>query len=346
MAGSVRTVLGDIHPEELGITIMHEHLLWDLTYYFELPPQVTKRKLAKEKVNIANLGVLHRNPFAVWDNLVQDDVDLSIEEIKRFEWAGGNTVVDVTCSGMGRDVVALKKIAIETGLNIITGCGYYIDLSHPASLQDKSVDEISKEMIEEIEKGIEGTQIKAGIIGEIGTSQILTENEEKTLRAAAKAQIETGLPLYVHPYFRDGKRHALKLLDILEEEGVELKRIIMCHMDGNLDLEYHKLVAERGAYVAYDIFGKEYTRTEQSYELPKDTQRVKSIVSLIKEGFVENILISHDICFKMDLRRYGGWGYDHILTSVVPMFHNAGMGDDIIHQLLEINPRNALTITS
>ena len=345
MAGKVQTVLGDINPENVGITLMHEHLLWDLTFYFELPPQATKRKLAKEKVNITNLGEVRRNPFALMDNLLMDDVDLAIKEAKRFRWAGGKTIVDVTCGGMGGDVNALRKISIETGLNIIAGCGYYIDPSHPSSLNDKSVDEISNDIIDEIENGIEDTNIKPGIIGEIGTSQTLTENEEKVLRAAAKAQLKTGLPLYVHPYIRDRKPHALKLLYILEKEGVELNRVIICHLDGDLNLDYHKQIAERGAYVEYDIFGKEYTRTELSYELPKDTQRVKFLVNMIEEGFVEQMLISHDICFKMDLRRYGGWGYDHILTNVIPMFLKAGLGDDIIRQLLEINPRNALTIT-
>ena len=246
---------------------------------------------------------------------------------------------------MGGDVTALRRIAIETGVNIITGCGYYIDPSHPAALKDKGVDEISREMIDEIGNGLEATAIRPGIIGEIGTSQSLTDSEEKVLRAAAKAQIETGLPIYVHPYFRDGKYHALNLLDILEEEGADLARVVMCHMDGNLDFDYHKQVAKRGAYVEYDTFGKEYTRTDLAYELPKDTQRVKSIVNMIEEGFGEQILISQDICFKMDLHRFGGWGYDHILNNVVPMFRQTGMGDDTIHQILEVNPGKALAIT-
>ena len=345
MAGNVRTVLGDIHPEDVGIALMHEHLLWDLTCYFELPPQAKKRKLAKEKVNITNLGEVRRNPFALVDNLLMDDVDLAIEEAKRFRWAGGKTIVDATCSGIGGDVNSLRKISIETGLNIIAGCGYYIDPSHPSSLQDKTIEVISNDIIEEIEKGIEDTHIKPGIIGEIGTSQILTENEEKVLRAAARAQLKTGLPLYIHPYFRDRKPHVLKLLDILEKEGAELNRVIICHLDGDLNLDYHKEIAKRGAYVAYDTFGKEYTRTELDYELPKDTQRVKFLVNMIEEGFAEQMLISHDICFKMDLHRFGGWGYDHILTNVILMFHKAGLGDDIIRQVLEINPRNALTIS-
>jgi len=344
MAGRVRTVLGDVPTEDLGIVLMHEHILWDLRFYCELPPQATMRKLAREKINITNLGDVRRNPFSVWDNLLQDDVDLATEEIRRFRWAGGKTVVDANCSGMGGDVTALRRIAIETGVNIITGCGYYIDPSHPAALKEKGVDEISREMIDEIGNGLEATAIRPGIIGEIGTSQSLTDSEEKVLRAAAKAQIETGLPIYVHPYFRDGKYHALNLLDILEEEGADLSRVVMCHMDGNLDFDYHKRVAKRGAYVEYDTFGKEYTRTDLAYELPKDTQRVKSIVNMIEEGYGEQILISQDICFKMDLHRFGGWGYDHILNNVVPMFRQTGMGNDTILQILEVNPGKALAI--
>ncbi|MBW2056670.1 MAG: phosphotriesterase-related protein [Deltaproteobacteria bacterium] len=345
MAERIRTVLGDISPGELGITLMHEHLLCDLTCLFEPPPQVTARRLAGERVDIENLGVLHRNPFAIRDNLLLDDVELAAQEIKRFRWAGGNTVVEATCVGMGRDVAGLRRIAVETGLNIVAGCGYYVDSSHPPYLETRSVDEITAELVDEIEGGIEGTGIRPGIIGEIGTSQQITPTEEKVLRAAARAQAETGLPVSVHPYFRDGKWHALEILDILEAEGADPGRVIICHMDGNPDVEYGRSVARRGAYIEYDTFGKEYTRTDKSYELPKDTQRVKSIQYLAQEGFVDRILLSQDVCFKMDLHRYGGWGYDHILTNVLPMFHAAGTGDDTLHRILEVNPAKALSIT-
>jgi phosphotriesterase-related protein len=344
MAGKVRTVLGDVRTEDLGIVLMHEHILWDLRFYCELPPQATKRKLARGQIDISNLGELRRNPFAIWDNLLQDDVDLAIDELKRFRWAGGKTVVDANCTGMGGDVAALRRIALETGVNIITGCGYYIDPSHPAGLKAKGVDEICRDMIHEIANGRQGTGIKPGIIGEIGTSQSLTDGEEKVLRAAANTQIETGLPIYVHPYFRDGKYHALKSLDILDQEGADLNRVVMCHMDGNLDFDYHKQVAERGVYIEYDTFGKEYTRTDLNYELPKDTHRVKMIVKMLEAGFDERILVSHDICFKMDLHRYGGWGYDHIPDNIIPMFRQAGMDDDTIREILEVNPARVLTI--
>jgi phosphotriesterase-related protein len=346
MAGIVRTVLGDILPEQLGITLMHEHLLCDISSYFELPSQVTKRKTALESVDITNLGILHRNPFALRDNLILDDVALAIEEISLFKWAGGKTVVDVTCTGMGRDVAGLRRIAVETGLNVIAGCGYYMASSHPTSLENKNVGDVCSELVDEIEKGIDDTSIRPGIIGEIGTSQDLTKAEEKVLRAAARAQIQTGLAISIHPYFRDGKWHALKILDILEEEGVKPNRVIFCHMDGSLDLEYHKSVADRGAYVEYDTFGKEYTRTDQGYEMPKDSQRVLSMAKLIEKGYTENILISNDVCFKMNLHRYGGWGYDHFLTNVLPMFRKAGLVEDVLYQILQVNPKKVLTIES
>jgi phosphotriesterase-related protein len=208
----------------------------------------------------------------------------------------------------------------------------------------QSIDEISQHFIEEIEQGMDGTPIRPGIIGEIGTSQFLTPNEEKVLRAAARAQARTGLPICIHPYFRDGKRHALKILDILEEEGVSLEQVIICHMDGNLDPEYHKMIARRGAYLEYDTFGKEYTRTDQSYEMPKDTQRVRAIADMIENGYLEHILVSQDVCFKIDLQRYGGWGYAHTLSHIVPMFCQASVGDDIMRQIMVVNAGRALAI--
>ena len=110
------------------------------------------------------------DPYAVKDNLVLDDICLAEEELKRFKRAGGNTIVDATLSGIGRDPEALGSISHGTGLNIVMGCGYYTADNHPPTLATKSAADIRDEMIDDLREGVEGTRIRAGVIGEIGTS--------------------------------------------------------------------------------------------------------------------------------------------------------------------------------
>ncbi len=344
MSGKIMTVLGEVDSGDLGVTLVHEHLLLDLTSYFKTPEDPERRRIARQKLELSNLGIVLRDPFAIVDNLVMDDVGTAARELAEVKRAGGRTVVDVTCSGIGRDVEALRRIASKTGLNIVTASGYYIAASHPAKIRGKSVEEIADLFIDEVRNGIDGTGIRPGVIGEIGASQPITEDELKVFRAAARAQRATGLALYVHVYFHDHKWHALEYLDILEAENAIPEKVVMCHMDGHLDIDYHRAVAKRGAYVAFDTFGKEYTRTNKNYEMPKDSARVRGVLELAEAGYVDRILLSNDTCFKMNLRSYGGWGYDHLLTNIVPMFHNQGAGPDMMQKLLVENPKTLLSV--
>lgn len=359
MLDRVTTVLGDISPEELGLTLIHEHVICDLSCLFKLPSGAAQRRLAREQVNMANLHVLlHGNLHAIRDNLLLDDVDLAAEEIQAFKRAGGSTIVDATIIGLGRDPLALRHVAVVTGINLIAGCGYYVDLCHPSTLGTKSADEISDEIVSEIRDGVAGTGVKPGIIGEIGISQRMTENEEKVLRASARAHIETGLTISVHVAIRGRQRCALSVLDILEEEGVVLNRVIINHIDHYVtrDYDYLRTVAERGAYLGFDTFGHEKHRIYQLpqdsevmgetwaiYQPPQDPDRVKTISRLVGEGYINKILVSGDVCKKTDLHRYGGYGYDHVLTNVVPMLRIEGLQQNEIDQILVGNPRSALT---
>lgn len=151
-------------------------------------------------MNLANIGVLRGNPFAIRDNLLLNDVNVAIEELLEFKKADGNAVADATTKNRGRDPRALRTISIETSIHIIMGGGYYLEKSSSSLLCSKTTSQIAEEMIKEIKKGINGTDILPGMIGEIGTSKDIAENEEKVLRAAASTQLETGLTTVVHPY--------------------------------------------------------------------------------------------------------------------------------------------------
>jgi phosphotriesterase-related protein len=131
---TVTTVCRPIPASGLGVVTPHEHVLIDIRNQFTEFKEATRRAISEQQVQLSNLDALYRNPYAVKDNLVLDDVAVAEEEVGRFKRAGGDTIVDATSIGIGRDPEALRSIAQATGLNLIAGCGYYTadtaDISH------------------------------------------------------------------------------------------------------------------------------------------------------------------------------------------------------------------------
>src|SRR5262249_49204632 len=153
----VMTVLGPVPAASLGVTLMHEHLLIDVSYKWRQPVEVTLRAMADEPITLANMGRLRRNIGLVRDNLRISDADVAAAEVMEFKKEGGGTIVDVTTIGIGRDPRALRAISAMTGIHVVTCCGYYLANSHPPSVARRSAEELAAEMIDEIENGIGNT---------------------------------------------------------------------------------------------------------------------------------------------------------------------------------------------
>ena len=152
MPGHVMTVLGPIEPDQLGLTMMHEHVFLDLRdTTFSPPPEPTLRQFEHQKVNISFLWLLRRRPMGLCrDNAVLSDEDVAIRELEHFAREGGGTLVDCTMPGIGRDPRALKRVARATGLNIVQGTGAYVELAHPAWVESESVDELAARFASEV----------------------------------------------------------------------------------------------------------------------------------------------------------------------------------------------------
>src|SRR5262249_53389550 len=185
MQGKVMTVLGAIEPQDLGITLTHEHLLVDLRVWCQEPREEEKKALVHAPVDLSTLGAIRRDPLLNRDNCVMDDVALAIAELQQFKTAGGRSVVDCTNNGLNRAPLTLKEISQATGVHIIMGSGYYIGRSHPQDLYARSVDTIADEIVEDLSEGVSNTGVRAGLIGEIGTSYKIRATEKKVLQAAA-----------------------------------------------------------------------------------------------------------------------------------------------------------------
>ena len=350
----VTTVLGPVDADALGVTLTHEHLLYDHIVYVRGPEDVEAGKNAGEFVRLDQLGALHRRASMIADNGRTYDPYLAAREVDRFKAAGGGTVVDVSSRGLGRDAAGLKQIAEITGVNIVTCCGYYKVAGHPPDMSERSVDDVAAEFVRELEVGIDDTGVRAGVIGEIATGAPLYDipidvwdlreyedmvpNEIKVLRASARAHNETGAPISVHIYNYRPNRMAHHALDILESEGANLERVTICHLDTRPDADYVASVADRGAFVEFDTFGMEQYSDAGFSQMPRDLERIQLVVDTIERGYVDHILVSQDICWKMLLVEYGGWGFAHISNHIEPRLRHLGVTEEQIYKIRVANP--------
>jgi phosphotriesterase-related protein len=330
------TVLGPIAPDQLGVTLMHEHLLLDATPWHRPSEAASLRPIAAQPVSMGILGLLRNDPFMCRDNCELFDEETAIVESRRFRLAGGDTIVDPTCRGIGRDHRALQRISRATGLHVIMGTGYYLHPAHPPHVKQMSLEAIAAEIEQDVSDGVDG--VRAGIIGEIGISKDFTSEEEKVLRAAARAQKATGVPLEVH--LPGWERHANRVLDIVAEEGGDLRKTVLCHMNpSGHDFDYQAGLANRGAWLEYDMIGMDYFYADQQAQSPSDQENAEALGRLRDAGLLGNVLISQDVFIKIQLVRYGGTGYAHILDHFVPRLRRHGFTDQDIDTLLVDNPR-------
>jgi phosphotriesterase-related protein len=383
---TIETVLGPVAADDLGPTLIHEHLRIDLWPWFDAPAgEAAAAERAIADLQVADdetvMAWVRENPFAVRDNLVLDDTALATAELARFGAAGGRTVVDLTLDEIGRDPGFLRDVALRTGLNVVMGCGHYVGRAHPAAVVAAPEEALRDEMIRDLLEGVAvgpalggrlaaavsathpgaathlgaathpgaatdpgahagPERVRAGVIGEIGTSDPIEPAEARVLRAACGAQRETGRSLVVHldPWGRAG--HAV--LDICEAAGVALDRVILAHLDPSLpDHAYHRSLAARGAWVSYDIWGDEDAYGGRG--MPTDDLRIAAVLLAHMDGWEDRLLVSQDVCLKSQLRAFGGPGYDHLLTDIAPRLQAAGMDRLEVEALLVDNPRRALT---
>lgn len=340
------TVLGPVSPDALGITLSHEHVFLDLTNQFREPADPQKKLIGHSKVNLHNADLLWRNPYAIKDNLLLDDLSLALEEIENFKRAGGKTIVECTSIGIHRDVGKLRRLAQLAGINVIAGCGYYTSDTHPRGMSTWSPETIAKEMMRDLAVGIDGTDVRAGVIGEIGTSNPIHPDERKNLIAAALAYHQTGIGIQIHTY--PWGTTGAEVIELLLQQGVAPSKIVVCHTDVEIHLDYITSLLDRGVNIQFDNFGKEFLipQEDQAFaggQFASDAERVKTIGALVRMGYERQILITNDICFKCMLHRFGGKGYDHVLRTVPQMLVEEGISKAVIDLFMTENPRQFLT---
>jgi len=360
LKGKVQTVLGLIEPEAMGITLPHEHLFNDMTCFF-VEPGDDEKELAHQPISLDNLGWVRANRMKSLHNFQPFEEDVAIKEAMLFKDAGGSTIVEQTPINMGRDPAKMVQVARATGLNIIMGTSYYRETqvvwnssqgggwvtktmdSYPSTYIDSATEEnLAQIFVRDIMEGDNGA--RAGFIGEIGCSRPLTENERKVLLAATVAQRQTGALMTVHPGFHE--ESPLEIIKVLSEAGADMNRVVMSHM--SISVGSHRTrckIAETGGYLEWDHFGygAEFPQQPTLVDIPSDQGRVRQIIQLIEEGYLNQILVSHDVCNRIRLSSYGGSGYAHISKNIVPIMHQKGMTEEQIYTIMVENPKRAFT---
>ena len=282
-----------------GYTLMHEHITIDLS---------------KEKQDL---------------DCYLDCQQETISELKALYKQGVRNIVDMTNMGMGRMPEYLEQVEQESGINIIQATGFYKEPFLPDLVKEKTTKQLADIMVRELTEHLEGSSKRAAIIGELGTSKNqMRDLEKKVFDAGIEAAKRTGKPIYTHTTLGT---YALEQIEYFKKHHMDLKSIVIGHMDLNTDLAYIKEVLYSGVYIGFDTIGK------NNY-LP-DSRRAYYIAELEREGLLNQVVLSLDITRKSHLKYKGGIGYTYLIDTFLPMLRQAGVKEDSIEKMLIENPR-------
>ncbi len=325
---TVETVTGPVDASELGTTLIHEHLrTQDEAVHAQWPSAG------------AAGGIPERGLEA------GEDYDAAIEAASAAIELGVKTICDPTAMFLGRDVEFMRRVAEQTGLQVVPCTGIYTYDHLPQFFVSRTPEQIADMFVADIEQGIQGTDIKAGFIKCAADEPGVNENVEKVHRAAAKAHLRTGAPIMAHS--RPLSDTAPRQIEIFEEEGVDLTRVQIAHCGDSPDPDYIESLIDKGVWVGLDRYGLEMY-------LPYD-QRQAATLALLERGYANRVFLSADSCASIDwfpaeviaqLIEAGAakdWDIRITHQRVIPDLKEAGVSDEQIETIMVANPIAWLT---
>jgi len=333
------SVTGLVAPDDLGYTLPHEHLFATTAYAF--PPQGEEALLP---ITIERLGAIRADLMTSLENITLDETCDQAGEVAKARDAGIRTIVELTPPCLGRDPERMAAVSRATGVNVVCGGTYYLRLQQRPETREhvagSSIDALAAEMVSELTEGIGETGIRAGVLGEVGLWSPPHPDELKVLEAAVIAQRETGAPLWVHLMTVPVARDALALFDRCEPLW---DRVVFCHMDFDVrDLTWHEAALERGITVEFDFFGSTWWPVDHYLHCPTDPQRLTILHGFAERGYASQLLASHDVCTRVQLTRWGGFGYAYLPTVGPRLLDQLGVDRGLLDHLLLENPRRLL----
>jgi phosphotriesterase-related protein len=315
----VQTVEGPVEAERLGLTLVHEHLRFrDEAVAVQWPDRYDE----------------------------QAEMDAALEAAEAAKARGVQTLVDPTAMFGGRDVRFMQRVAEQTGVRVVPCTGIYSYDYLPHYFQNRDADVMAEHFINDLELGVQGTEIKAAFLKCAADAAGVTEGVERIHRAAARASVQTRAPIMAHSM--PAAATAARQLEIFEEEGVDLSRVQLAHCGDTDDVDYIESLLERGVYAGLDRYGLEMF-------MPIE-KRNATAAELLRRGHADRIMISQDFCATIDwfppeageiFVRDGAirnWSMTLVFDEVVPALRGEGVMDDEVFRTVFVdNPRRWLT---
>ena len=306
---TVNTATGPVDTVDLGFTLMHEHIY------------------------VLSEGVIPNFPH-LFDRKAR--TEQAVTALKEAKAHGVSTIVDLTVLGLGRDAALVRDIARGAGMNVIVATGLYTYDELPHYFVTRSIDHMADLFVRDIEVGIQGTDVKAGILKCATDEKGVTPGVEKVLRAVAKAHRRTGVPISTHTHA--GTQRGLEQQRIFKEEGVDLRRVVIGHCGDSEDIAYLEQLIKAGSTIGMDRFGIDSI-------LPTE-KRVATIAKLCERGHAGSMVLAHDASCYIDWfdealvkAAVPRWHFLHIPDDVVPALRASGVTERQIRQLTVENPR-------
>lgn len=318
---TVPTFTGEVAGEDLGVTLIHEHVF------------------------VGDPALDRDLPHAEWDE--DRLIETAIAGFRRLHERGVRTVVDLTVPGLGRDVARVRRVAEAVPVRIVAATGWYTDstlppffrLNGPGRLID-GPDPLRELFLRDIREGIQGTGIRAGMIKVVSDAEGFTPDVERVFRAAAEAHLEADVPITTHSHAPS--RGGLAQQRLLSELGVPLDRVVIGHAGDSDDLDYLQRLADAGSFLGFDRFGMTH--------MAADEQRVDTLRRLLDRGYADRIVLSHDAAVfsrvtppSWRARATPDWHMEHLHTGILPLLRAAGVGERQIDAMMVENTRRILT---
>ncbi|KKK36894.1 aryldialkylphosphatase [Mesobacillus campisalis] len=305
---SIQTVNGELHIEELGVTLIHEHL------------RTRDERVVKQFPHL-------------YDH--EEEVALAVAQVKAAKERGVRTIFDPSVLGLDRDVRFMQRVANDTGMNIVAATGIFTFHYLPTRFAFNDIDFMVTQFVRDIEIGVQNTPIRAGFLKCATDYQGVTPDVEKVIRAVARAHHKTGVPIMTHSHPASGT--GLQQLAIFKEEGVPLNKVLIGHCGDSDNLEYIEKVLESGAFIGMDRYGLTHTISTE--------QRNDTVLALVKKGYANRIFLSQDYCCTTDAHKpeaskraaYPDWSMTFLMDKVLPTLKEHGVTDEQINMMMVEN---------
>lgn len=319
-ARTVPTFTGDIGPDELGATLIHEHVF-----------------VGHQELDL-------NFPHPEWDE--ETAIEAAVEGFRRLYALGVRSVVDLTVPGLGRDAARVQRVASRSPVNLIASTGYYTAGGLPHYFRTHrpggpvDIPEPLEELfLRDIREGIAGTGIRAGMLKVYSDAKGITPDDARVFGAAASAHLQTGVPITTHS--DSASRGGKDQQELLQRLGVPLERVIIGHAGDSPELDYLMELADAGSTLGFDRFGMEHTAT--------DEQRISTLLALLQRGYADRIVLSHDAAFFSRItppswrsRMVPHWHIENLHTRILPRLRTCGVSEAVLETILVHNTKRLL----